>query len=180
MKTPVLVLLLLCTFSLFPLTVRAQQTSSEDLPTFVVVPLSSGTHNEFRVLYNVSDTGILSVECPLTVVMSDHHGDITVSYNFGSWYVINLTVLPRRVVFKLGILEPFCYIPESSQMFVNEYFLEDLPKNADMISLAKLFGCRQGQTAYDSGFDLDSNTIINMRDIAIAVQNFQQIQARIP
>ena len=86
----------------------------------------------------------------------------------------------RRVVFKLGIYEPFAYIPESSQTFVNEYFFEDLPKKADTISIVKLFGCRLGQTTYDSGFDLDSNNIINMRDIAIAVQNFQQIQARIP
>jgi hypothetical protein len=129
-------------------------------------------------LYNVSDTGdAFFIQGNDVIIMSDHHGNITFCYNDWGWH--GNVPSPQRVVFKFGIFGPFFYVPEGFHWCVEPYFLEDLPKDADIVSIVKLFGCRLGQTTYDSGFDIDSNNIINMRDIAKAILNFRQIQAGI-
>jgi len=177
MKTPILVLVLLCIFSLFPLTIHAQILETQCLCETVL----SNSHVQLEVLYNVSDTGdAFFIQGPRAIIMSDHHGNITFYYDFSFYGMMGEFPPPKRVVFRLGILEPFLMFPEGSYWLVEAYFLEDLPKDADIVSLVKLFGCKLGQGTYDSGFDLDSNNIINMRDIARAVLNFRQIQAEIP
>jgi len=173
MKTPILVLVLLCIFSLFPLTISAQIETR-----CLCEPVLSTSHVQLEVLYNVSDTGdAFFIQGNDVIIMSDHHGNITFCYDD----TFSMTPPPpKRVVFKLGIFEPFFHVPEGFHWCVKAYFLEDLPKDADIVSLVKMFGCRFGQATYDSGFDLDSNNIINMRDIAKAILNFRQIQAEIP
>jgi len=173
-KVPILVLVLLSIFSLFPLTIYAQIPETKCLRE----PALSTSHVQLEVLYNVSDTGdAFFIQGPHVIIMSDHHGNITLCYDDSTW---NIPPPPKRVVFKLGILEPFFYVPEGFHWCVEPYFLEDLPKDADIVSIVKLFCSKLGQTTYDSGFDLDSNNIINMRDIAKAILNFRQIQAEIP
>ena len=176
MKTPILGVVLLCIFSLFPLTISAQIETRCLCETVL-----STSHVQQEVLYNVSDTGdAFFIQGHYVIIMSDHHGNITFCYVcYDDTFSITLPP-PKRVVFKLGIFEPFFYVPEGFHWCVETYFLEDLPKDADIVSLVKLFGCKLGQGTYDSGFDLDSNNIINMRDIAKAILNFRQIQAGIP
>jgi len=174
MKTPALVLVLLCIFSLFPLTISTQIETR-----CLCEPVLSTSQVQLEVLYNVSDTGdAFFIQGNDVIIMSDHHGNITFCYD--DTFSMTPPPPPKRVVFKLGIFEPFFYVPEGFHWCVEPYFLEDLPKDADIVSLVTLFGCRLGQVTYDSGFDLDSNNIINMRDIAKAILNFRQIQAEIP
>jgi len=176
MKNHILTMTLLCIILLFPMTVYAQSLGSRDKTS-----INSTADLQFKVLYNVSDTGTFTVQNNDAIITSDNHGNITVAYGFyfpitgipeAEFYPESL---PVRVVFKLGILEPIFFIPEISYMlFVEPYYLKELPKNADITSFVRLFNCKLGQVNYDSGFDLDNNGIINMRDIARAIVNFQQ------
>lgn len=162
---------------LFPMTVYARSLGSRDRTSF-----TSTVDLQFKVLYNVSDTGTFTVQNQRTIILSDHHGNISVAYSFIAPIAAVPQVdfypesLPVRVMFKLGILEPIFYIPETSGVFfVEPYYLRELSKNADFTSIIGLFNCKLGQMNYDSGFDLDNNCIINMRDIARAIVNFQQL-----
>ena len=166
---------------LFPMTVYARSLGSRDRTSF-----TSTVDLQFKVLYNVTDTGTFTVQNQRTIILSDHHGNITVAYGFylpitgipeAEFYP---ELLPVRVVFKLGILEPIFFIPETPcVLFVEPYYLKELPRNADITCFVRLFNCKLGQMYYDSGFDLDNNGIINMRDIARAIVNFQQLNTSI-
>jgi hypothetical protein len=182
MKTPILGVVLICIFSLLPLTIHAQiETRCLCEPVYKWVADVGSIEVVDSNMYTVSDTGdAFFIQGNYVIIMSDHHGNITFCYD--GTFSMTPPPPPKRVVFKLGMLDlsSIFFVPEGFHWCVETYFLEDLPKDADIVSVAKLFGCKLGQVAYDSGFDLDSNNIINMRDIAKAILNFRQIQAGIP
>jgi hypothetical protein len=172
---------LLCIILLFPVTVYARSLDSRDRTSF-----NSTGDLQPRVLYNVSDTGTFTVQNHDTIILSDHNGKISVAYSF----IAPITAVPQadfypeslpvRVVFKLGILDLVFFIPETSGVFfVEPYYLKELPKNTDFSNISRLFNCKLGQVNYDSSSDLDNNGIINMRDIARAIIDFQKFNTLI-
>lgn len=127
------------------------------------------------VVRNVTDTGTFTVYQGC-VLVCDHENTYTDSNRF-----ILGNGIPKRVFFTIGIIEGLLSIPENPAPTFVVYQMEELPNNADIVSVCRLFGSRPMhsgptlQNSYDASFDLDGNGIINMRDVATAIGNFRTL-----
>jgi len=190
-------LILLCVIGFISLPIFASASSPRVLHN--INSNSAGLDWTQHVVRNVTGTGTLIANDAGVIIVCDNGESYTNRFGLGVTVVNPNT---RRVFFTIGIvdLSGIVLIPETPPQSYVVYQMQDLPQDADFISVSKLFGATQKAVTfspislviiqpvinglmsrksvygldYNASYDLNSDGIINLRDIAMAVRNCEQ------
>ena len=199
MKASFLILLCLVGFLSLPILVKA----SSSRVSYNLRSSSDGWDfwNQL-VVRNITGTGTITVDNYGTTIFCDNGESFTNPFGM---YAIIADKGSKRVFFTIGIIDlsNTVLIPETTPIYFVEYQMIDLPQEADYVSVSKLFGATQKTFMlscpangpviplpwgygimykrsvygldYSASYDLNSDDTINMRDIAMAVTNFENL-----